>query len=118
MGQLVRFVEHRRRVLLLHFSRSELNSLLGLYSSRVIKGEWRDYAISHEPNMARFSIYRNSQDRPLFTITKVASDNKAMPQRVGQSRFVLANGHQCLRQGSSLRDVLSVFEQPLRLISR
>ena len=49
------------------FNRSELNLLLSLYSRRVMSGEWRDYAIDQRAGMAVFSVYRHSQDQPLFT---------------------------------------------------
>ena len=54
----------------IHFTRSELNQLLSLYSRRVAGGEWRDYAIDQRAGQAAFSVFRHTHDRPLYTITK------------------------------------------------
>jgi hypothetical protein len=42
------------------FTRAELNLLLSLYSRHVMSGEWRDYAIDRQDDMAVFSIFRRT----------------------------------------------------------
>ncbi|MFA6021181.1 MAG: DUF2794 domain-containing protein, partial [Rhodospirillales bacterium] len=45
MGKLVRLSEEKgRRREPVCFTRTEINQLLALYSRRVKRGEWRDYA--------------------------------------------------------------------------
>jgi hypothetical protein len=100
----------------LHFTRAELSRLLGLYATRVIKGEWRDYAICLGPESASFMVFKRSQEYPLFVISKLEKSggrNKA----ARHGRYVVTS-HECkLRQGHSLDDVLLVFNKPLGLVT-
>lgn len=103
-----RRARHRRHVC---FSRLELNKLLSLYSSRVIRGEWKDYAISHGDGVSEFSIFRNSSDRPAFTIVKYPPGS----HRMGD--YMVCTGNRRLKQGDSLESVLRIFERELKLVS-
>lgn len=118
MSQTVRLSDYRRRTAALHFSRQELNQLLGVYSSRVIKGEWRDYSIGHSPGFARFCIHRSSREEPLFTVTKLATEGKARSAQAKKGRFVVSTRHRVLRQSHTLHEALRVFDTPLKLVSR
>ena len=62
MSKLICIAEHRSNQRHIYFDRRELNKLLSLYSRRVARGEWRDYAIDHGPGMAVFSVFRHSHD--------------------------------------------------------
>jgi hypothetical protein len=117
MSQLVSLSEYRRKASAVHFSRSELNQLLSVYSTRVIKGEWRDYSIGHSPGYARFCIYRSSCEYPLFTVTKLATEGKARCSQANRGRYVVTTRQRLLRQSHSLLDVLQVFDAPVRLVS-
>ncbi len=64
--------DYRRKAKAVFFSRTELNQLLSLYSRQVMRGEWRDYAIDQRENAAVFSVFRHTQERPLYTIVKFA----------------------------------------------
>ena len=88
MSRVVRLSEFRRKgVAAVYFTRNELNQLLSLYSRRVIIGEWKDYAIDHGNGMSAFSIFRNSSDRPVFTIFKFSeSHSKRGAYVVGWAR--------------------------------
>lgn len=92
------------------FTRHELNRLLSIYSRRVMSGEWRDYAIDVSAGMAVFSVFRNSQERPLFTIAKRA--------RSGQRgiEFTVASGAHRLARSESLSEALKVFERRLQVV--
>jgi len=118
MGQMVRLSDYRRRAMALHFSRSELDQLLGVYSGRVIKGEWRDYSIGHSPGFARFCIYRSSCEEPLFTITKLATEGRARSTQAKKGRYVVSTQHRVLHQSHSLHEALQIFDLPLKLVSR
>lgn len=117
MNDVVRLGEYRRRATALHFNRSELNQLLGLYASRVIRGEWRDYSIDQGPGCTHFSIYRSSQEEPLFRITKLATEGKARSALARKGRYMVTNRQSRLKQSNSLPEILQVFDRPLRLIS-
>jgi hypothetical protein len=88
------------------FSRGELSLILAVYGDRVKKGEWRDYAIDCLNDMAVFSIFKSSREMPVFSVTKIPSRSFLKP-----SQYIVSSGNKALRQGSSLGDVLSVFEE-------
>jgi hypothetical protein len=116
MSKIVRLLEYRRGTPLVHFTRSEMNSLLSLYSRRVMRGEWRDYAIDQSDGMARFAVFRSSLERPQFIITKQIRG----PARTGAlsppvHQFTVLSGRETLAKGLNLRDVLAVFDQPIKL---
>ena len=69
MSKLLRISEYRRPAERVVFERGELNKILALYADRVSRGEWRDYAIDHRPNMAAFTVFRSCYEWPLFVIT-------------------------------------------------
>ncbi len=97
----------RRRVF---FTRHELNRLLSLYSRRVMNGEWRDYAIDVSGGMAVFSVFRNSHERPAFTIAKRSGGNQR-----GVEFTVTSGGHR-LARCESLVEALKVFDRRLQVV--
>ena len=111
---VVRIQDYRRKPPYLHFTRPELNRLLGLYAARVAKGEWRDYAINLGPDAARFMIFKRSQDQPLYVISKLDAGVKT--KRLGQ--YVVTSQERKLGQAHTLDDVLALFNRPLGLVSR
>ena len=109
MARVVRMGEERRGATpLVHFDRAELFRLLTLYSRRVADGEWRDYAIDHQPGRCVFSIFRNAFDTPIYTITKRAD------RGVG---FEVSSGPRRLTRAQTLDEALSVFERALRVVT-
>ena len=73
----------------------------------VAAGEWRDYAIDLHPEQAVFSVFRHTQDRPLFTIAKGARN----------SGWVIHSGGRELARSRSLADVLSILaHKPPQLV--
>ncbi|MDG2242961.1 MAG: DUF2794 domain-containing protein [Rhodospirillaceae bacterium] len=116
MNQLVRISDYRRKGSALHFTRSELTQLLAVYSSRVITGEWRDYAIGATPAFARFCIYRSSREEPLFTVTKLATEGKARSSLARKGKYVVSTRHRTLRQSNSLLNALEIFRSELKLV--
>lgn len=117
MSKIVRLLEYRRGTPLVHFTRSEMNALLSLYSRRVVRGEWRDYAIDHSDGTARFAVFRSSLERPRFIISKqmkgpARSGSLATPPAV---QFTVMAGRETLAQGPVLGEVLAVFDRPMKL---
>ena len=52
------------------FSKTELTSILSLYSKQVSKGYWKDYALDSKIDNAIFSVFKHSQDKPMYQIIK------------------------------------------------
>ena len=92
------------------FTRSELNQLLGLYSRNVSRGIWRDYAIDLRDGRATFSVFRHTQEGPLYTIVKVATSPSS------PAEFFVMSGRQRVSAGSTLADALQFFRSKLSLV--
>lgn len=90
-----------RRQKRIFFSRAELNQLLSLYTSQVMLGEWRDYAIDQHDGAVMFSMFRRSQEFPLFTVMKVS------PGSSRQGDYALLTAGQKIASGHTLNDVLA-----------
>ncbi len=88
------------------FDRREMNALLRLYGQMVAKGEWRDYAIDGLADYAVFSVFRRSQDNPLYRVEK----RPALAARQG-AWSVVGQGGQILRRGHELAAVLKLFDR-------
>src|SRR5258706_15656728 len=108
MTNLVPLPQKQRLARRIFFTRRELSQLLTRYSTKVASGEWRDYAIDHEPGRAVFSIFRSSYERPVYAIVKHA------PAR--EIEYALFAGAQKLRQSSSLDEVLAPIDRRLELV--
>jgi hypothetical protein len=108
LAAVLRLSDFRHRKHRTYFSRGELSLLLGLYSSRVISGEWRDYAIDHDLGVALFSVFRHTHDRPLFMISKTVGPRGA--------EYALFEGSKRIRRSTSLAEVLAAFDKRPRLI--
>jgi len=100
--------EHRRRTKRIFFTRPELNQLLSLYSRQVMRGEWRDYAIDQQDGMALFSMFRRTQELPLYTVVKMA------PGTSRQGDYALFAGKQRIATATSLTDLLARLQRLLR----
>ncbi len=115
MGNVCHLAQRRRAIepsaRTTHFTRSELNRLLSLYSRRVARGEWRDYAIDQRPGTASFSVFRHAHERPLYTITKrLASPGQA-------AEFLVFRDYRRLSRAARLDQALGVIEHPLEVVS-
>jgi hypothetical protein len=113
MGELVPLQRQsgRKASRPLSFTRAELLKILGVYSRRVIAGEWRDYAIDMKPGIAIFSIFRHAADRPLYALAKA---HRGGP---GGMEFAVYCQGKRLKRSSSLDDVLVALKPDLRIVS-
>ena len=93
------------------FDKRELRQLFGLYSRRVMSGEWRDYALDFGPKGAVFSVFRRAAEQPVFAIWKLAGGRER-----GGGRYVVAVGAAILRRAHSLGDLLRFIEEKPRLV--
>src|SRR5690606_39879247 len=55
---------------------SDLSQILSIYGTRVQRGEWRDYALDSTYDTAMFSIFRSSNEKPAFVVTKTVPRNQ------------------------------------------
>ena len=101
-----RHVRREQKHLRVTFERVELDALLYLYGRMVKAGEWRDYALDHLKDTAMFSVFRRSQERPVYQIEKFPKQ----AQRLGAYAVYDAGGRM-LRRSSSLRLLLAFLEQ-------
>ena len=69
-------------------------------------GEWRDYAIGHDPESCCFAVFRRSADMPLFRILKVPK----LAKRQG-AYAVLSAGGRVLKRGKTLGAALKIFKR-------
>ncbi len=90
------------------FDRSELSAILGIYGRMVAAGEWRDYGLSFQKEVAVFSIFRRSSEHPIYRVEK-------RPKfRIRQAMYsVIGMDGQILKRGHDLKIVLRVLERKL-----
>jgi Protein of unknown function (DUF2794) len=105
MTTIFRLNDFRRRQKRVFFTRTELNQLLSLYTRQVMRGEWRDYAIDQHDGMALFSMFRRTQEMPIFTVVKAA------PGTSRQGDYLLLSGKQRLAVESTLAEVLARLQR-------
>jgi len=87
------------------FNRHELNSILQVYSRRVMAGDWLDYALGWDERGAVFAIYGATSSLPVYSIIKRARQAR----RNGGRYQVVARGR-VLKTDSSLVGALGVLE--------
>jgi hypothetical protein len=93
------------------FDRHELGTILNLYGRKVAAGEWRDYAIDFDKNLAVFSIFRRASEVPLYRIEK----DPRLARKQGVYAVVAAGGL-VMKRGSDLARVIAVLEKNVRLV--
>ena len=112
MSQIVRLSDvRRRRRGRVAFSRSELSQLLDIYSRRVARGDWRDYAIDLGVGMAAFSIFRRSYERPVYVVAKLVGPT-------GAHYAIFDQQNNAVRQSDTLAEVLAILRPAVRAASR
>jgi hypothetical protein len=107
MATLHRLSDYRRKAKAVFFSRTELNQLLSLYSRQVMRGEWRDYAIDQRESAALFSVFRHTQERPLYTVAKFA------PGTSRHGDFAVLSGPRRVASGPSIAEVIRTLQKCL-----
>ena len=92
------------------FTKKELSSILNLYSKQVSNGYWRDYALDSKIDNDVFSIYKHSQDKPLYQIIK--NSKKGFRNK---PNFYIKKGAEIISKSNSLIIILSNFERKLSI---
>ncbi len=110
MSNLIDLSEFRRRnkKQRIRFDRVELRTLLNVYSLRVARGEWKDYAVDQQGPVAVFSIFRHSYETPVFAVAKHGSGKGV--------EYLVLNGRRILKKSKSLTEALTIFDKPLHLV--
>ncbi|MET0366072.1 MAG: DUF2794 domain-containing protein [Sphingobium sp.] len=90
------------------FDRLELGRIMNLYGRMVTAGHWRDYAIDLHRDVAIFSAFRRSAERPEFRIEKRPS----LRNRQGMWALIAETGA-VLRRGHDLGPILAPVERKL-----
>ncbi|MBB5984887.1 DUF2794 domain-containing protein [Sphingobium lignivorans] len=77
------------------FDRIELSRIMDLYGRMVSAGHWRDYAIDLTRDVAIFSAFRRTAERPEFRIEKrpALRHRQGMWALIGEAGAVLRRGH-------------------------
>ncbi len=95
---------------LVFFSKIELSLILNLYSKQVSKGNWRDYALDSKIDNAIFSIYKHTQDKPLYQIIK--NSYKGFRNK---PNFYIKKNEYILSHSRELSKILLNFEKKLSI---
>jgi hypothetical protein len=90
------------------FDRIELSRIMDLYGRMVSAGQWRDYAIDLNREVAIFSAFRRSAERPEIRIEK----RPALRHRQGMWALISETGA-VLRRGQELTGILAPVERRL-----
>ena len=90
------------------FTREELTRILDLYGRMVAAGQWRDYAMDFNRDMASFAAFRRTAERPQARIEKRPA------LRAKQGMWTLYGEHgQILKRGHELAGVMAPVERRL-----
>lgn len=90
------------------FDRPELTRILDLYGRMVAAGKWRDYAMDFQRDVAVFSAFRRTAERPEYRIEK----RPALRGRQGLWALV-SEGGAVLKRGDDLANILAPVERKL-----
>ncbi len=90
------------------FERGELMRILDLYGRMVAAGEWRDYAMDFNRDIAVFAAFRRTAEYPQTRIEK----RPALRNRQGMWTLFGEQG-QVLKRGHELAGVLAPIERRL-----
>lgn len=95
------------------FERLEFHRIIDLYGRMVAAGEWRDYALRFDPDLALFAAYRRHSERADIRIEKRPS------LRLKQGAFALVSDQGLvLKRGHELGGVLAPLERRLMRLVR
>ena len=97
-----------RRAAVTTFDRAEIQRILDLYGRMVAAGHWRDYAMQFDRDVASFSAFRRTAERPEMRIEK----RPALRLRQGEWALIGEHGA-VLKRGHELPPVLAPLERRL-----
>lgn len=90
------------------FTRAEMMTILNVYGRMVAAGEWRDYAIDSLKEKAIFSIFRRTNEMPLYRIEKIPK----LARKQGAFALLSQQGL-ILKRGQDLDPIIKLLNQKL-----
>ena len=105
-----KFNLNRNDIKKVFFSKSELTSILSLYSKQVSKGFWKEYALDKHSETAIFSIFRHTHDKPIYQIIK-----KKFKGIKNKCEFCLLKDAALISKSSDLLIILNKLEKKLSI---
>ena len=109
-SNFIRFNQNRNDINKVFFSKSELTSILSLYSKQVSKGFWKDYALDNHGETAIFSIFRHTHDKPIYQIIK-----KRFKGIKNKCEFCILKDAALISKSSELLIILNKLEKKLSI---
>ena len=109
-SNFIRFNQNRNDIKKVFFSKSELTSILSLYSKQVSKGFWKDYALDNHSETAIFSIFRHTHDKPIYQIIK-----KRFKGIKNKCEFCILKDAALISKSSDLLIILNKLEKKLSI---
>ena len=88
------------------FSKREFTLILNLYSKQVSLGTWRDYAIDSKIDIAVFSIYRHTHDKPMYQFLKTSKKGYR-----NNPDFFIKDSNKVIYGGKVIEQILTKFEK-------
>lgn len=78
------------------FDRAELSRIMDLYGRMVAAGHWKDYALDFKREVAIFSAFRRTAERPEYRVEKwpALRNKQGMWMLIGESGAILKRGHE------------------------
>ena len=89
------------------FSHRELRQVLSAYAEGVLAKNWKDYAISSEPNQTTFCVIERGQGAPMaviYSISKTRSQKQS-----GRDFYRVFDGEKQICRSESFLEALTVF---------
>lgn len=105
-----KFNRNRYDIKKVFFSKSELTSILSLYSKQVSKGLWKDYALDSQSETAIFSVFRHTHDKPIYQIIK-----KRFKGLKNKCEFCIIKDAALISKSSDLINILNKLEKKLSI---
>ena len=100
MKNIIEFNDYLRKKNKKHkytsFSKAEMEKIMSMYSKNVAAGIWKD-------NLAVFSIFRRSSEKPLYSISKISKKS------AGSMKFTITLGQKKLKNCKSMEEIIKVF---------
>ncbi len=97
---ILNFVAHRRKNTAAHFTRTELNQLLGLYGEKSRTGEWRHSTLDQRYGLIAYTVYNDPLERPIYTIIKCDRAHR------DKGKFILYHRRRRLKQCNTMGELL------------
>ena len=88
------------------FQKSEIYTIMELYSKKISIGEWKDYSISYNKDCAIFTIHRSIKQGPSFQIKKIKK----------RDTYVLTHQNTTLAVSRCLLNIIDYLKKPVLTI--